>query len=1342
MFNNRTSKREHARDRGGRPMIYLMLLMLVLGLLLPGISAAEQRRGYSSYRGRSNWNQRGGSMSQRLVPKTRQYDVMAIDMPLVVNNWGDYDPAGAMFALKKNAKELLTYRQDLQALIAQNSSDLPTHPLVSPLVLRCNQGDKMHVKFTNLVNGRQVGMHPYLFGYDITNDGTVVGDNQASIVSTNEETEYEWPCLKEGTYLISDGGNYDGFPTGTVVHGLFAAIIVEPRGSLWTDPVTGKPTEEGTHVDIHPYPMHGGCPEVENFYAEERMHSHPDCSFREFTLFFQDRVQMVNNGPPTIDPCTGNNSTGSTLIENFFNYRSEPMKNRELALWRMINEGTISNVNGEEQHHSSWLFGDPATPVFRAYAGDPVRFRVIETGVTETHVFHLHGHQWSSGRGDRKSDIIDSFSLSPLTTWDLDIHFGAGSRLKLIGDVILHCHLYVHFETGMWSMMRVLDRYEDGRYTYPDGSPIPKLTPLPGRPHPPYKSEIQPGFPNFIAGTPGQKSPRVPWPEEILGKVPEGSDYRPATKVEVANMNSDPQPGNFFTLIPTPREVDTHFFNVSIQSRQLEYNKHGWYYPYGHMYQAEEQVKPDPGRPAKYEPFAMRVTQKSVSVSQYNNHLPEFIPGTVFDPDFPRCKAVAHEGEAGMHVHLVKFDVLSSDGASVGWNYISGARFGKYLINRWWIDDALGHVFFHDHLFASYRQKKGLYGLAPVAPEGSKFLNPRDVKTEQRYNVSAVVVGPEESFREQVLFIGDFAPAFYSNGTAINPPPAQSPFPEQGIVLLNYRNEPLSERKGLDPSEWFSSKNKYGDPSTTLFEAYRGDNIIIRLAQGAHDKSHSLEMHGMRWQKFRDLANVNVTAQQTIGISEGFTFRVQADYSAGDHLYKLGGVDDLWLGNWGIVRVHDSPQKHLPPIPDSQERRSSFYHSPLLKSIARYRYAHTRQSKGVGKSLTRAASKFRSKVTGERQYFVTAKRQEIVYNSDGWSDPFGLIYCLTGYQHPHTTKIIKPKNGECFNVNGKDVDPLIIRGLVGERVLIHLHNALPKQLEPEPFPVPVTADIPDRKVSSRVSMHVPLIQHDVRYDDGTNVGYNPDSTVGPGKTISYSLYADQHLGALPIQDHADIRNHKHHGLIGALVILDSHQTPDKWYGAEANVYYRNNVYGKSENRRRLLYQDKVVLLQSGLRLFQNNQVNQPIPYAVNSPVQILANLTTPVPNESTISLQDTGLKAMSYRNQPAAAPNWLKNNNPSTHIFHAQAGVKQLLHVVSGLDKPRPLSFHLHGHAWEDQLKAPQHGVSSVNNAISTGTSITNEFYASNYTGDWAYRPGWINTEFLLDSWGIFRVQK
>ena len=54
----------------------------------------------------------------------------------------------------------------------------------------------------------------------------------------------------------------------------------------------------------------------------------------------------------------------------------------------------LERVAGEEQHHSSWLFGDPITPILRCYKGDPARIRLVHGGVKETHVFHLHVHQW------------------------------------------------------------------------------------------------------------------------------------------------------------------------------------------------------------------------------------------------------------------------------------------------------------------------------------------------------------------------------------------------------------------------------------------------------------------------------------------------------------------------------------------------------------------------------------------------------------------------------------------------------------------------------------------------------------------------------------------------------------------------------------------------------------------------------------------------------------------------------------------------------------------------------------------------------------------------------------
>ena len=41
--------------------------------------------------------------------------------------------------------------------------------------------------------------------------------------------------------------------------------------------------------------------------------------------------------------------------------------------------------------YSSYVFGDPATPIARSYLGDPVKQRVVHGGSEVFHVHHVHG---------------------------------------------------------------------------------------------------------------------------------------------------------------------------------------------------------------------------------------------------------------------------------------------------------------------------------------------------------------------------------------------------------------------------------------------------------------------------------------------------------------------------------------------------------------------------------------------------------------------------------------------------------------------------------------------------------------------------------------------------------------------------------------------------------------------------------------------------------------------------------------------------------------------------------------------------------------------------------------
>ena len=140
----------------------------------------------------------------------------------------------------------------------------------------------------------------------------------------------------------------------------------------------------------------------------------------------------------------------------------------------------------EEQHHSSWMFGDPATPILKAYIGDPVRIRLLHAGVLETHVFHLHLYEWHAVPADKNSPRIDAISISPQTGHTIEPVWGAGDRQQAAGDTIWHCHLYPHFHEGMWGIFRTFETRQDGT----DGAELkssyagvrrPEDRPLPGR---------------------------------------------------------------------------------------------------------------------------------------------------------------------------------------------------------------------------------------------------------------------------------------------------------------------------------------------------------------------------------------------------------------------------------------------------------------------------------------------------------------------------------------------------------------------------------------------------------------------------------------------------------------------------------------------------------------------------------------------------------------------------------------------------------------------------------------------------------------------------------------------
>lgn len=711
-------------------------------------------------------------------PNVRTYRIEAIEIPIVYNKYGDHDPNGLLYVLQKDAERIKR-----GALVNFNRPDPQPYEGVKPLVIRANLGEEIHIYFRHSLK-RDLSIHVQGLRYDVqTSDGASVGMNQDS--TTRNEIVYTWYAEKEGVYLFSDMGDTRSSEEGTNIHGLFGAIIVEAPESVWLDPETGEELESGLFADIY----HPAKP-----------------SFREYAVFFHDELEIKNKeGNTPTDPHTGLPSATTGI-----SYRSEPMRNR-----LPLTENHADTA--EDISMSSWAYGDPAPPILKAYVGDPAKIRLVHGGVKETHVFHLHNHQWRLENDNPNSTILDSVSISPQECYTLDILHGAGSLNGMVGDAIFHCHLYPHFHEGMWTLWRIYDRLQDGSGKLPDGMPIPRLIPLKDRKQPPLKDPEHPGYPNFINGQFGMR-PLQP-PLGILDA--DGNNKIEPTPLEADNFVDAFEPGALYTdTCPChtdcgcgcgeAEEGKVKVFEIAAVQAKVVYNKYGWHDPQGRFFVLKEELERHGGLEAyikkveaqeiQVEPLVIRANDGDCIEVRFTNLLPEYIEASPFQME-------TLTDIVGYHIHLVKFDTIVSDGAANGWNNIAGARRYETLIERFFANAELRTVFFHDHLFANTHQQHGMFGALVIEEAGATF---HDVETGEalKFGTKAVIRRRDgTSFREFALFLHDFALLFDGNGKPLNPPEVPGSHDDPGVMGINYRCEPMRERLSdtADPAYIFSS---------------------------------------------------------------------------------------------------------------------------------------------------------------------------------------------------------------------------------------------------------------------------------------------------------------------------------------------------------------------------------------------------------------------------------------------------------------------------------------------------------------------------------------------------------
>lgn len=833
--------------------------------------------------------------------RTIRADVVAFDQVITYNRYGSINPVGMMYALKEdvvastgsvpgpgNAK-LNPNKRPRPLVLRANVGDCLTVTFYNWL--------KNPTPSTDSPADRWASMHVNGMVYDTNSDGGWAGNNiNTTIQPSTTPITYSWYADKEGSYLVTSegalaGGEGDG---GSTVHGLFGTVVVEPAGSIWyrSQLTASEMTSVRTLVTKNP-PVYSfnynkldanSKPVVKILDSSNRIRYSEinaiidnvtqDCStlptgstcgkFREFVVIFHDELKTIHNycvlnpageGGPypagQIPDCTDDNRKRFHATRDGFGVNYGASGIGPILLSKMNNTGPAKNCPEcvyEEFFLTSWANGDPAlltqfpsdpSNVHHSYIGDPVRFRNLHAGPFETHIFHLHAHQWLHEELGDNSTYLDSQTVGPGTAYDYNIMYGGGgNRNQTVGDAIFHCHLYPHFAQGMWELWRNHDVFEDGSagrnlpdgdaVAYPSGTPNPAIMPISGLALAPWPTTATPGYPFFMGGTAGavagHRPPQAPLDLEQTGGLPR---HIVLTGTKTANNMADPNlmfcqswvkanlkliptagtaleqgamtfhanaaghptsfpngttAGAIFKVNgrpavagapfadPCPASTPTREYRAAAIQINLRANEDKWHDPQARINVLNDDVTAlvtsagtSEGRmhwtandSVKADPFFIRAN----SGECINFHHSNLTPAELKEDAFQVCLPT---DTIGQHIHLVKFDVTSSDGSGNGWNYEDGTfandevkqRINAYntflgtptyaavnnpafpglagmealgaqtTVQRWWADPlmnagkqdrTLRTVFTHDHFGASTIQQHGFYGALIIEP--------------------------------------------------------------------------------------------------------------------------------------------------------------------------------------------------------------------------------------------------------------------------------------------------------------------------------------------------------------------------------------------------------------------------------------------------------------------------------------------------------------------------------------------------------------------------------------------------------------------------------------------------
>ncbi|HEV2854370.1 MAG TPA: copper oxidase [Thermoanaerobaculia bacterium] len=738
--------------------------------------------------------------------------------------------------------------------------------------------------------------------------------------------------------------------------GLYAGLIIEPKGSSWVHNETGQPLGG----------RHDGGPT--SWQAVIDPPSEP--SYREFLLEFGDFQLAYEAGGGFPDParavnppgrrevgipdllrrpvaCPGSNAAppcpelvsaadpGTMSV----NYRHEPLALRvrdPLTNSQAAGQaGDLSfafasiarqdpSLNSQPGFYAPLTSDlgpyDPFTPMLRAYENDRVQIRVLVGAHEEGHNFSVHGVKWlfepsepnSGYRNSQMMGISEHFEfiipqlIKKPSGDSVDRLWSAGSSTDDLWN-------------GIWGVLRA---YTGLR---------PDLAALPDNPN--GRSGIEPG----AVGAYGFSCPSTATVRNFDVSAVAASTALPSGRL-VYNNRTDGAFGPLWdsTSILYVRTADldtTGKLKLSLANR------------------------PEPLILRALAGDCIRLTLRNKLPATLNdldgyNTLPMIVENF-------NANDIRPSSYVGLHPQLLHYDVSRYDGANIGKNAIQTVAPGQFATYEWYAGDitinpdttvtATPVEFGATNLISSDRiehASKGGIGALIIEPKDG-FINEYNPSRRAEATING---GSEGGFREFVLiyqndvnmrtdqslgrvcFPNDPIPGA-GQGWPVENLGCEEDSEDSGQKAINYTTEPLWKRMQHPPGTPFTDTDDFADwfdvlsnvkvaganPQTPTFQAAPGTNVRFRLLMpGGHSRNIVFSLAGHQWDREPYINNSTQLGRNTFSFWEGAHmghgptnhFDVLLRNGAGgkfiitgDYLARDGVSIGLDNGLWSLFRV-------------------------------------------------------------------------------------------------------------------------------------------------------------------------------------------------------------------------------------------------------------------------------------------------------------------------------------------------------------------------------------------------------------------------------------------------------